>query len=287
MATSVRSAPQLAKPQALAQPAAVNEESLQHFAHSWISAWNRRDDEAILAHYADGVTFRSAREAASSELRGRPALADHIARSLQEPSRIPAELLHVLNGADAATLVCRAEGGGVMSETMVFDSAGRVRESRVTESAGQELPKPIEWRRDDYLLTDDSSRADMDAICALLHSTYWAHDRSREVIERGVRHSTCLHLLQGGRQVGLIRGVTDHATFTWVCDVIVDEAHRGRGLGKWLMKCFLEHPAVQTISHHLCTKDAHVLYEAFGFQRIEAMRRSDRPMPFLLKTPAD
>jgi GNAT superfamily N-acetyltransferase len=125
----------------------------------------------------------------------------------------------------------------------------------------------------------------LDAVCAMLQGTYWADDRSLEVIEKSLRHSTCLHLLHEGRQVGLIRGVTDHATFTWVCDVIVDEAHRGRGLGKWMVACFLEHPALQTISHHLCTKDAHALYESFGFQRIEAMRRSKRPMPFLLKSP--
>jgi len=139
-----------------------------------------------------------------------------------------------------------------------------------------------EWHHGDYLLTDDPRRLDLDAVCALLHSTYWANDRSREVIEKSIRHSVCLSLLHDGRQVGFIRGVTDYATFTWVCDVIVHPDHQGKGLGKWIVKCFLEHPDLQTISHHLCTKDAHSLYESFGFKRIEAMRRSDRPMPFLL-----
>ena len=139
-----------------------------------------------------------------------------------------------------------------------------------------------EWQNGDYLLTDDPRRLDLDAVCALLHSTYWANDRPRDVIEKCIRHSVCLSLLHEGRQVGFIRGVTDHATFTWVCDVIVHPDHRGRGLGKWIVQCFLEHPDLQTISHHLCTKDAHALYESFGFKRIEAMRRSDRLMPFLL-----
>jgi GNAT superfamily N-acetyltransferase len=135
-----------------------------------------------------------------------------------------------------------------------------------------------EWRRGGYLLTDDRRRLDLDAVCALLHSTYWAHDRSREVIKKSIRHSVCLSLLHKGEQVGFIRGVTDHATFTWVCDVIVHPEHQDKGLGKWMVKCFLAHPDLQTISHHLCTKDAHSLYEGFGFKRIEAMRRSDRPM---------
>jgi GNAT superfamily N-acetyltransferase len=138
-----------------------------------------------------------------------------------------------------------------------------------------------EWRRDDYLLTDDPRRLDLDAVCALLHSTYWAHDRSREVIAKAIRHSVCLNLRHAGRQVGFARGVTDHATFTWLCDVIVHPDHQRKGLGKWMVQCFLEHPDLQTISHHLCTKDAHALYESFGFKRIEAMRRSSRPMPYL------
>lgn len=142
--------------------------------------------------------------------------------------------------------------------------------------------KAHEWRHGEYVLTDDMSRLDLDAVCAMLHSTYWANDRPRSMIEKSIRHSVCLSLLHDGRQIGFTRGVTDHATFTWLCDVIVQPDHRGKGLGKWMVQCFLEHPELQTISHHLCTKDAHALYESFGFQRIEAMRRSDRPMPFLL-----
>jgi GNAT superfamily N-acetyltransferase len=142
--------------------------------------------------------------------------------------------------------------------------------------------KAHEWRHGDYLLTDDPRRLDLDAVCAMLQSTYWANDRPRSVIEKGIRHSVCLSLLHDGKQVGFIRGVTDHATFTWVCDVIVHPDHQRKGLGKWIVKCFLEHPDLQTISHHLCTRDAHALYEEFGFKRIQAMRRSDRIMPFLL-----
>ena len=142
--------------------------------------------------------------------------------------------------------------------------------------------KTHEWRHGDYLLTDDPRRLDLDAVCAMLHSTYWASDRPRSVIEKAIRHSVNLSLLHEGRQVGFIRGVTDHATFTWLCDVIVHPDHRGKGLGKWMVQCFLEHPELQTISHHLCTRDAHEFYEEFGFKRIQAMRRSDRLLPFLL-----
>ena len=37
--------------------------------------------------------------------------------------------------------------------------------------------------------------------------------------------------------------VTDYATFAWVCDVFIAEAHgRGRGLGKWLIEHVVTHP---------------------------------------------
>ena len=137
----------------------------------------------------------------------------------------------------------------------------------------------MEWTNGAYTLTDDRARVDLDAVCSLLQSTYWANDRPREVIAKSIQHSICFTLLHEGRQVGFCRGVTDHATFTWVADVIVAPEHQGRGLGKWMMQCLLAHPELQTISYHLCTKDAHDLYEPFGFQRIEAMRRSSRP-PF-------
>ena len=43
----------------------------------------------------------------------------------------------------------------------------------------------MDWRHDDYTLTDDRDRADVAAIHALLATTYWASDRSREASLQG------------------------------------------------------------------------------------------------------
>ncbi len=80
-----------------------------------------------------------------------------------------------------------------------------------------------------------------------------------------------------GRQVGFSRLVTDHCTFTWVCDVFVDETHRRKGLGQWLMACVAEHPCVKELTAMLATRDAHGLYEKFGFTRHEMMRKARPP----------
>jgi GNAT superfamily N-acetyltransferase len=132
----------------------------------------------------------------------------------------------------------------------------------------------MEWSNGDYVLSDDKRRLDLDAVMGLLAMSYWANDRPRSVMEKAIRHSVCFGLCHQGRLVGFARAVTDHATFTWVCDVILHPDHRRHGLGTWMMKCLLEHPDLQTVSYHLRTEDAHGLYERFGFKRVEAMRKS-------------
>jgi len=135
----------------------------------------------------------------------------------------------------------------------------------------------MQQRNGDYLLTDDKTRLDMEAILSLLGNSYWAADRPRSTMEKAMEHSICFGLFCRGKQVGFARAVTDQATFTWVCDLIVHPDHRRKGLGKWMVKCLLEHPQLQTASHVLRTKDAHGLYEKFGFQRVEYMRKSSNP----------
>lgn len=128
--------------------------------------------------------------------------------------------------------------------------------------------------REDYVICDDRTRLDLDRVCKLLNATYWAAGRSREVIEKSIEHSVCLGMYHRGALIGFARAVTDHCTFTYFCDVVVDEAHRSRGLGKWLVEVLLGHPEVQTITQTLRTKDAHTLYERFGFERTEYLRKS-------------
>ena len=129
-------------------------------------------------------------------------------------------------------------------------------------------------KRDGYELSDEKDRLQLDAIRALLDTTYWAADRSRELTEKSIQHSFCLGLFHAGKQVGFARAVTDYATFAYLCDVIVAPEHRGRGLGKWMVEVLIAHPDVQTTTQCLRTRDAHSLYERHGFERTEYLRRS-------------
>ena len=116
---------------------------------------------------------------------------------------------------------------------------------------------------------------------ALLHrwlseDAYWALGRSRETVERSLRHSVNVGAYDEGRQVGFLRIVTDRATFAWLCDVYVDPAARARSIGKLLMaeadRLLGEYGVRRAM---LATADAHGLYTQYGFA---AMADSDRWM---------
>jgi GNAT superfamily N-acetyltransferase len=88
-----------------------------------------------------------------------------------------------------------------------------------------------------------------------------------EVLRRAVAGSLCFGLYKGSEQVGFARVVTDRATFAYLCDVYVLEGERGRGLGRWLMQTVTRHPSLQRLRRFvLVTRDAHGLYERFGFR---------------------
>ncbi|MGH0035718.1 MAG: GNAT family N-acetyltransferase [Myxococcota bacterium] len=129
-----------------------------------------------------------------------------------------------------------------------------------------------EWRRDDYVVSTDAARLDVDVVASYLGThSYWARGIPREIVERSLAGSLCFGLYRGAPQVGFGRVVTDLATFAYLGDIFVLEAHRGRGLSKWLMECILAHPELQGLRRWmLATRDAHTLYERFGFRALAA-----------------
>ena len=132
----------------------------------------------------------------------------------------------------------------------------------------------LEFRRDSFLVTADATRLDLDAACALLNATYWAKGRSRELIERSFRHSLCFSLFDGERQIGLIRVITDYAVFAYLCDVVIDPAYRGRGLGQWMLSCVLAYPDLRGLRRWcLLTSDAQTFYQKAGFGYIDDPKR--------------
>lgn len=81
-----------------------------------------------------------------------------------------------------------------------------------------------------YEITTDPTRFDVDAIHAFLSTSYWSPGIPRATVARAIANSVCFGVLHDGRQVGFARVITDRATFAYLADVYVLEAHRGQGL---------------------------------------------------------
>ncbi len=124
-------------------------------------------------------------------------------------------------------------------------------------------------------VSTDDALLDVERIHRWLsEDAYWARGRTLETVERSLRHSVNVGAYDDGEQVGLLRLVTDRATFAWVCDVYVDPAARGLGVGKLLMA-----EADRLLTTYgvrramLATADAHGLYARHGFAPLADVER--------------
>ncbi len=137
----------------------------------------------------------------------------------------------------------------------------------------------MERRIGTALISDDKNLLQIDRICTLLKTSYWAGERSRETIERSIVNSLCFGVYQNGEQVGFARCVTDYATMYWLADVILDERVRGQGLGKAMVDLIVSHELLQGLVGTLATRDAQGLYQRFGFDPIDARYYRKRMPP--------
>lgn len=147
------------------------------------------------------------------------------------------------------------------------------------------MPQIFETKKDNFTISTDPARLDLDAICDLLTRAYWASGRPRERTERAVANSLVFGLFDGDKQIGLARVVTDYAVFAYLCDVFIHEDYRAHGLGKWLIETVMNHPDLQGLRRWtLATRDAHGLYRQFGW---DTMQNPEKWMEILRPFPGE
>jgi GNAT superfamily N-acetyltransferase len=122
-----------------------------------------------------------------------------------------------------------------------------------------------------FEISTDKARLQIDLIQKFLaEDSYWAQNRTLEQTEKAIENSICFGVYDGARQIGFARVVSDCATFAYIGDVFILEEFRGSGLSKRLMEAMLAHPDLQNLRRWvLATKDAHGLYEQFGFHNLK------------------
>jgi len=117
-----------------------------------------------------------------------------------------------------------------------------------------------------YVLTDDPAAIDPVAAHAYLTASYWAGGIPLDTVVRSIRGSFCIAVFKDGAQVAFARIISDFATFAYLADVYVLEAHRGRGLAHTMLHHLVTHPRLQGLRRWaLFTRDAQSLYERFGW----------------------
>ncbi|MCE3277913.1 MAG: N-acetyltransferase [Bacteroidetes bacterium] len=130
--------------------------------------------------------------------------------------------------------------------------------------------KPKTPSQNNYFISTEKEKLDIDFIHSYLTRSYWAEQIPKEVVLKGISNSLCFGVYNNDLQVGFARIISDYSTFAYLADVFIIEEERGKGLSKWLVECILKHEQLQGLRNFcLLTKDAHKLYERFGFKNLE------------------
>jgi GNAT superfamily N-acetyltransferase len=123
-------------------------------------------------------------------------------------------------------------------------------------------------------MDDDITRVDLVRVHSWLTATYWSPGIALEKVRRAAEGSSLVLGVyqkrarenEPDRQVGFMRVISDRATFAWICDVFVDEAHRGQKIASSMVSFALAHPEHQGLRRWaLATMDAHAVYAGVGF----------------------
>lgn len=133
------------------------------------------------------------------------------------------------------------------------------------------------WQHGEFIISTDRRRLQIDVIQKYLaEESYWATERTLEQTTRAIENSLSFGVYRGENLIGFARVVSDYATFAYLGDVFILPEFQGKGLSKFLMETIIEHPDLQNLRRWiLATKDAHRLYEKYGFF---ALRRPERWM---------
>lgn len=140
------------------------------------------------------------------------------------------------------------------------------------------LTEVISSQRGEYYISTNKKFLDLEVIHQFLcYDSYWAKGISMEIVKAMIENTALCYGVyrrnpevdENAEQVGFARVVTDFARFSWLGDVFILPKYRGKGLSKWLVETIVDHPFLKGTSFNLSTKDAHKLYEKFGFELID------------------
>jgi len=122
---------------------------------------------------------------------------------------------------------------------------------------------------DDILISTDIDLVNLDFTYENITNSYWAMGIPKETFEKSLINSLCFGVYKKNKQIGFARVISDYSTFAYLGDVFIVNNERGHGYSKILMDVLCGHPELQGLRRFcLGTRDAHTLYEKYGFKVI-------------------
>lgn len=138
------------------------------------------------------------------------------------------------------------------------------------------------WINEDkFTITVDKGKIDLSKLHRYLtEEAYWSIGIPFHIVKKAVENSVCFSIISPSQEfVGFARMITDNATFGYLADVFVLDEYQGKGLGKWLIRVIMSYPEFKMLRNWLLyTKDAHSLYEKYGWQNIKNLGHVERAM---------
>jgi predicted GNAT family acetyltransferase len=116
------------------------------------------------------------------------------------------------------------------------------------------------------LVSTDKEKLNVPFIQNFLKDIYWAAGRTIGEVQKTIDSSICFGIYLDDEQIGFARVITDYVVFAYVMDVFITNEQRGKGYSSILISAMMEEPLLKEVKiWRLATKDAHFLYEKFGF----------------------
>jgi N-acetylglutamate synthase-like GNAT family acetyltransferase len=121
-----------------------------------------------------------------------------------------------------------------------------------------------------FKITTNTAIFNSFTIHQVLSTSYWAQGITLERVRKRIDNTLCFGVFADDAQVGFARVITDFDSFAYLADVFILEGYQGIGLSKHLLHVIIASPQLKQVQRWLlCTRDAHGLYQKFGFEPLQ------------------
>ncbi|MCO8124766.1 GNAT family N-acetyltransferase [Stieleria sp. TO1_6] len=121
-----------------------------------------------------------------------------------------------------------------------------------------------------FVIVESLSSSQIQQLHQLTTQQWWGKQRSLDDIRIMLEHTSLILAVideQTGDLAGFCRVLTDFVFRATIFDVMVDDQHQGRGLGKRLIDALTDHPKLRRVAaiYLACEPNLEPFYQRWGF----------------------